>query len=73
MRIHPNLQFGSPEFPMTKIVIGGYAPSPRPALDSLRMKVPEDGSCACAIKKRFKSLSFPLERDESIYELLAGE
>ena len=71
MRMYPNLQFGSTEFPMSKIVIGGYAPLPRPTLDSLRVKTPEDGSGACAIEKRFKSLSFHFDREGSIYELLA--
>ena len=59
MRMHPNLQFGSPEFPTSKIVISGYAPLPCPTLDSLRMKAPEDSGSAYAIEKRFNSLKWP--------------
>jgi hypothetical protein len=58
MTEHPDFQLGSAEFPMPRIMIGGYAPLACPTLDGLRMKAPEDGGSACAIEKPFNSLKW---------------
>jgi hypothetical protein len=59
MREHPDFQLGGAEFPMPKIMIGGYAPLSCPTLDGLRMKAPEDDGCPCTIEKRFNGLKLP--------------
>jgi hypothetical protein len=58
MREHPDFQLGGAEFPMPKIVIGGYAPLACPTLDGLWMKASEDGGSSGAIEKRFDGLKW---------------
>jgi len=50
MREHPDFQLGGAEFPMQKIMIGGYAPLACPTLDGLWMKASEDGRSSSAIE-----------------------